>query len=44
MVKTFPTGLQAHLDDGATTMRFCGSAGHKDSDMLGIIDHNESLL
>lgn len=42
-MKTLPTALQAHLDDGATTMCFAWRVTRKDGTVQGFTDHDEPL-
>lgn len=43
MAKTFPTGLQDHLDGGATTMCFCWRLTRKDAVVMGFTEHDNDL-
>lgn len=43
-MKTLPTGLQAHLDSGTTTMCYCWRVTRKDETVLGFTDHDEDLV
>lgn len=42
-MKTLPTGLQDHLDTGATTMCYCWRITRKDAVVQGFTDHDEDL-
>lgn len=42
-MKLLPTGLQAHLDDGATTMCTCWRLTRRDGVVMGFTDHDEDL-
>lgn len=42
-MKTLPTALQAHLDEGATTLCYCWRVVRKDGTVLGFTDHDENL-
>jgi uncharacterized phage protein (TIGR02218 family) len=42
-VKTLPTGLQAHLDSGATTLTWCWKVIRTDSTVMGFTDHDLDL-
>lgn len=42
-MKLLPTGLQAHLDTGATTLCFCWKLTRRDDLVLGFTDHDRLL-
>jgi uncharacterized phage protein (TIGR02218 family) len=42
-MKTLPTALQTHLDEGATTLCYCWRVTRKDGTVLGFTDHDEDL-
>jgi uncharacterized phage protein (TIGR02218 family) len=42
-VKTLPTGLQAHLDSGVTTLAWCWKLERRDGAVLGFTDHDRNL-
>jgi uncharacterized phage protein (TIGR02218 family) len=42
-VKTFPPGLQDHLDTGATTLAWCWKVERRDGTVLGFTDHDLDL-
>jgi len=42
-MKTLPTGMQAHLDTGATTLCRCWQITRRDGTTLGFTDHDEDL-
>ncbi len=42
-MKTLPAGMQAHLDDGTTTLAWCWCIERTDGVALGFTDHDESL-
>jgi uncharacterized phage protein (TIGR02218 family) len=42
-VKTFPAGLQDHLDGGATTLAWCWKVERRDGTILGFTDHDLDL-
>jgi uncharacterized phage protein (TIGR02218 family) len=42
-VKTFPPGLQNHLDTGATTLAWCWKVERRDGTVLGFTDHDLDL-
>lgn len=42
-MKTFPAGLQAHLDGGATTLCFCWRVTRTDGAVFGFTDHDRPL-
>ena len=42
-MKTLPTGLQDHLDSGATTMCYCWRITRKDATVQGFTEHDENL-
>lgn len=42
-MKLLPTGLQQHLDDGATTMCHCWRVTRKDGTVMGFTEHDEDL-
>jgi len=42
-VKTFPPGLQDHLDTGATTLAWCWKVERRDGTILGFTDHDLDL-
>lgn len=42
-MKVLPTGLQTHLDSGATTMCYCWRVTRKDATVLGFTDHDNDL-
>jgi uncharacterized phage protein (TIGR02218 family) len=42
-VKTFPPGLQDHLDTGATTLAWCWKVERRDGTILGFTDHDRDL-
>ena len=42
-MKTLPTGLQAHLDTGATTLAWCWKVARGDGTILGFTDHDRDL-
>lgn len=43
-MKTLPTGMQAHLDGGATTLCYCWRVTRKDSTVLGFTNHDVDLV
>ena len=43
-MKTFPAGLQAHLDTGATTLAWCWKVERGDRTILGFTDHDRDIL
>jgi len=42
-MKTLPTGLQAHLDDGTTTLAWCWRLTRNDGQVFGFTDHDLPL-
>jgi uncharacterized phage protein (TIGR02218 family) len=42
-VKTFPAGLQAHLDSGVTTLAWCWKLVRVDGTVMGFTDHDLDL-
>ncbi len=42
-MKTLPTGMQAHLDSGATTLCWCWKITRNDGTVQGFTDHDESV-
>ena len=42
-MKTFPLGLQDHLDSGATTLAWCWKVERRDGTILGFTDHDLDL-
>ncbi len=42
-MKSLPTGLQAHLDSGATTLCWCWRLTRRDGITLGFTDHDRDL-
>lgn len=42
-MKTIPAALQAHLDDGATTMCYAWKVTRKDGTIQGFTDHDENI-
>jgi uncharacterized phage protein (TIGR02218 family) len=42
-VKTLPSGLQAHLDSGATTLCWCWRLTRRDGVKLGFTDHDRDI-
>ncbi len=42
-MKTLPTGMQAHLDSGATTLCWCWKIAHDDGATQGFTDHDVDL-
>lgn len=42
-MKTLPTGLQAHLDSGTTTLAWCWKITRKDGAVFGFTDHDLAL-
>jgi len=42
-MKTFPTGMQAHLDSGATTLAWCWRLTRADGQVFGFTDHDLPL-
>ena len=42
-MKTFPPGLQDHLDTGATTLAWCWKVERRDGTILGFTDHDLDL-
>jgi uncharacterized phage protein (TIGR02218 family) len=42
-MKTLPTGMQAHLDSGATTLAWCWRLTRADGTQLGFTDHDRDL-
>ncbi len=42
-MKTLPTGLQAHLDDGTTTLAWCWRLTRNDGAVFGFTDHDLAL-
>jgi len=43
-MKSLPTGLQAHLDTGATTLAWCWRLTRRDATRLGFTDHDRDLV
>ena len=43
-MKTLPTGMQAHLDDGTTTLAWCWRIERTDGVILGFTDHDRDLV
>ena len=43
-MKTLPSGMQAHLDDGTTTLAWCWRIERADGVIFGFTDHDRSLL
>lgn len=43
-MKQLPTGLQAHLDSGATTLCWCWRLTRTDTTVMGFTDHDNDLL
>jgi uncharacterized phage protein (TIGR02218 family) len=43
-MKSFPPGLQAHLDSGATTLCWCWRLTRRDGAKLGFTDHDRDLV
>ncbi len=43
-MKTLPTGMQAHLDTGATTLCWCWRLTRRDSTKIGFTDHDRDLI
>jgi uncharacterized phage protein (TIGR02218 family) len=43
-MKTFPAGLQAHLDSGATTLAWCWRVTRADGAVFGFTDHDRPLI
>ena len=43
-MKTLPTGLQAHLDTGTTTLCWCWKLTRGDGAVLGFTDHDCDLI
>jgi uncharacterized phage protein (TIGR02218 family) len=42
-MKTLPSALQAHLDDGATTLAWCWRIARSDGVTFGLTDHDRTL-
>jgi uncharacterized phage protein (TIGR02218 family) len=42
-MRTLPTGLQAHLDSGTTTLCYCWRVTRRDNTKLGFTDHDRDL-
>ncbi len=42
-MKTFPTGLQSHLDSGTTTLAWCWRLTRADGQVFGFTDHDMPL-
>jgi uncharacterized phage protein (TIGR02218 family) len=42
-MKTLPTGLQAHLDSGATTLAWCWRVIRRDGAVYGFTDHDRDV-
>lgn len=42
-MKTFPSALQEHLDEGTTTLCWCWKITRKDGAVLGFTDHDNTL-
>ena len=42
-MKTLPTGLQAHLDSGTTTLAWCWKITRSDGAVFGFTDHDLAL-
>jgi uncharacterized phage protein (TIGR02218 family) len=42
-MKTLPSGLQAHLDSGATTLAWCWRVIRKDGTVYGFTDHDRDV-
>lgn len=42
-MKSLPTGLQAHLDDGTTTLAWCWRIERADGAIFGFTDHDRAL-
>jgi uncharacterized phage protein (TIGR02218 family) len=43
-MKSFPTGLQAHLDSGTTTLAWCWKITRGDGQIFGFTDHDLPLI
>ena len=43
-MKLLPTGMQAHLDDGTTTLAWCWRIQRADGAIFGFTDHDRTLL
>jgi hypothetical protein len=43
-VRALPTGLQSHLDSGATTLCWCWRITRNDGVAFGFTDHDRDLL
>ena len=43
-MKTLPTGLQAHLDSGTTTLAWCWKITRRDGAVYGFTDHDLALI
>lgn len=43
-MRTLPSGLQAHLDAGATTLAWCWRITRADGTKMGFTDHDEDLV
>ena len=43
-MKTLPSGFQAHLDSGATTLCWCWRITRRTSERLGFTDHDRDLV
>ncbi len=43
-MKTLPTGLQAHLDSGVTTLCWCWRLTRRDGVQIGFTDHDRDLF
>ncbi len=42
-MKTIPNALQAHLDDGTTTLAWCWRIARSDGAVFGFTDHDRPL-
>ncbi|MCW1920813.1 DUF2163 domain-containing protein [Rhodobacter sp. KR11] len=42
-MKTFPAGLQAHLDSGTSTLAWCWKVARQDGAVFGFTDHDVAL-
>ena len=42
-MKLLPSGMQAHLDDGTTTLAWCWRIQRRDSVIFGFTDHDRAL-
>ena len=43
-MKLLPTGMQAHLDDGTTTLAWCWRIQRADGAIFGFTDHDRDMM